>query len=375
AAIAVDNSLANQQKLNWALNDLREKKSAEATAKQVKDSRDLDHSKADVNVGQMQFMVNLKKKDWDEIDQNLKNAQKNLVDRQTQYDAALAASKVALNAKSDAEGEVAAARAAINTSDSTLIRQIYQYYAIILGRFPEPAGINYWLNDLRRGDSPAVFAYNLYKGSDSYTRGLSPRDLFARSYHYLLGRNDGDTYNGMDEWGAALSAAADTPNSLGQVFVDFLNRTLNATSGNDKAGKDFLNSRTDEVMYASVQPALDKLKTASDHFDEVKGYEKSANQNLLDAQATLKRAPDSTQAKDDYDQAVRNLDEAVKASNNAYTAANTAADDYRKATSAAQSAQDLVSALASAGTPPSGAATSDINAKLSTYNIAQGIAT
>ncbi|MFZ6876640.1 hypothetical protein ACO0LF_31810, partial [Undibacterium sp. Di27W] len=41
AAIAVDNSLANQQKLNWALNDLREKKSAEATAKQVKDSRDL----------------------------------------------------------------------------------------------------------------------------------------------------------------------------------------------------------------------------------------------------------------------------------------------------------------------------------------------
>ncbi|MFZ6876519.1 DUF4214 domain-containing protein, partial [Undibacterium sp. Di27W] len=375
AAIAVDNSLANQQKLNWALNDLREKKSAEATAKQVKDSRDLDYNNSVGNIGQMQFMVNLKKRDWDEIADNLQRAKDNLVLRQNQYNAASDASKVALQAKTDAEKEVQAANAASNSSDSGYIRQIYQYFAIILGRFPAQNEINYWINDLRRGDSPQVFAYNIYKGSDSYTRSLSPSALFTRSYHNALGRYDGEIYAGIDYWAGDMSRATDTPNSLGMLFFNFFTGVMNATGSNGQAGKDFLNFNINKVMNAAFQPALDKLKAASDHYDDVKGYEKGANQNLLDAQATLSRAPDSIQAKNDYDQAVRNLDDAVRTSTNAYSAASTAADEYRKAVGAAQSAQDLVSALASAGTPPSGAATSDINAKLSTYNIAQGIAT
>lgn len=374
AAAAVDNSLENQQKLTSALNELREKRSAEATAKQIKESRELDYNISVGNITQMEFMVRLKKRDWDEVADNLSRAQKSVIERQDQYDAAKRASQIALDAKDAAEREVNAATAALNSGDSAYIRQIYQYFYIILGGMPDQSAINYWINDLRRGDSPRVFAYNIYKSSDSYTRSLSPKDFFTRAYTRGLGRSDNQIYSGIDYWAPLMMNASDTPDSLGGVLANFINGVLGETSGYGKSGLDFLNLTVNKVINASVEPAQQKFKDASDRYNEAKQYESGANQNLMDAKATLARAPDSTQAKNDYDQAVRDVESAIRASGDAYRAASNAADEYRKASGLTQSAQDLVNALSAAATPPSTGTTNDLNTKLSAYNIAEGIA-
>ena len=116
---------------------------------------------------------------------------------------------------------------AFNNSDEYRIKKIYEAYNKALHRNPEPAGLDYWLGGLRRGRLSPEDLYSTFLYSDEMFNvqgGGTFTGYTTALYVQLLGRNPEPT--GLDYWVARLNAGE--PRNIISDGIWYSNEKYNA---------------------------------------------------------------------------------------------------------------------------------------------------
>ncbi len=94
---------------------------------------------------------------------------------------------------------------------------VYRMYDVVLGRQPDEAGMNDWVERLNSGRASAVdIVYGFFYSPEYQNRGKSNEDIVADCYYAMLGREP--DYDGYQDWVNKLDIGM-TPEAIFAGFV------------------------------------------------------------------------------------------------------------------------------------------------------------
>ena len=337
AALALERAQSDVENAS-AKKTLAQKKSDDAASLVVAAASDLDRAKVDYQIDQSAAKlaaVNRAQLDWDAAQTAaanalaeseaatrsynlcataLSNATTDLANKRTiaanaesvltnannDYDSKLKAFNDADKVYTSAKNSLTAASNAldaIQNGNATNRTTVYQLYALILNENnPSIAGVNWWMNDLQMGRSPASVAWNMYSAMNP--KPATSLQLMQAIFANSLGRTDNDT-GGMTYWAGKFDTAIDG-DAKGQILVDLLNSVLSfvapdlaTATANELAARE-TRDRTKGERDAAVDLERNlrpNYELARDNFNAL-NFSASARQQLVQLYVALQNRPD-----------------------------------------------------------------------------------
>ena len=289
-------------------------------------------------------------------------------DAQTRANTALAAYNAARTSYDTAVVNLQAAQAKYQISQSAAIipnrimaattlqrTQVMQLYVLLFNRsYPDLAGVDYWITQLKNGQGFSAIAQNMY--SSGGLTGRSNQAVIESIYAGAFGRTVVDA-GGIAYWTTMLDNAA--PGGKGAVFIDMLNAVA-AYAGTDPLGLSTKANLSNKINagLASLQSqqtaaanvastALAAQQSAQINFDAANASQSSAYSILQNANSSLLISQaNSNTATQQYNAALSEVSTDLRIMNSTAAAADSADSDATIAQAAATAAATAANAVA-----------------------------
>lgn len=107
----------------------------------------------------------------------------------------------------------------------TDLATLEELYVAFFNRIPDADGLNYWINQLKAGNSIAQIGNSFYEAAifysaqTGYSANMAPEAFVHLVYKNALGRSDGADAGGLNYWVTQLNNKTETPGTLVKTIL------------------------------------------------------------------------------------------------------------------------------------------------------------